>query len=494
MSNNNITFPRETIEKLLLKEIMTNEQCMIMVSHFFNKRWIKTKDLATLFNLTIAFYKKFTKLPDSRILIELAKGFLEKKNGGKLTDLDAINTFNSYKTLIADMNNLCKTLSNLSEEQNKAMLFDFIKKQTLYVSIIDNIEDIEKDADNVIEKCLSRFEEINKINLLSNDIGMNYSNQEDMDEHWDYIMNPEAKLSFGWSGFDSCTNGGAYKNGKFLGIFMGQAGLGKSLFLSNLAVNYLKQNLSVVVISLEMSENVYAQRFDAHISGNDINHLRTTHDDSRNKITAFFHEHPNAKLFIKEFPPRSVRCSEIKAYLDMLKLSGNDFDVIIVDYLNLVLPNTSKQNMYEDVREVAEKLRSLSYLYSVPVWTATQTNGNGINNESIGLEHVSESKGQIHTADFFVGLFQTEQDRENGIISARILKNRLGGRIGHVISMKTNDENLRLTDVGEPDYSSSDDSSSSDKDNSSSLSTTTVINASNIHSGNKNLTSIIDLL
>lgn len=43
------------------------------------------------------------------------------------------------------------------------------------------------------------------------------------------------------------------KDGKMLAIFMGQAGLGKSVFLSNIAVNFLKQNLSVVVISLEMS-------------------------------------------------------------------------------------------------------------------------------------------------------------------------------------------------------------------------------------------------
>ena len=82
------------------------------------------------------------------------------------------------------------------------------------------------------------------------------------------------------------------------------------------------------------------------------------------------------------------------------------------------------------------------------IWTGTQTNSNGINNENVGLEHVSESKGQIHTADFFVGLFQMPEDRENGIINVRVLKNRLGGQIGKVIPMKVNDENLVLSDIG----------------------------------------------
>ena len=74
---------------------------------------------------------------------------------------------------------------------------------------------------------------------------------------------------------DHYTNGGFFKDGRMIALFMAQAGLGKSVFLSNLAVNFLKQNLSVVVISLEMSQDVYAQRFDAHISGKNINRQKT---------------------------------------------------------------------------------------------------------------------------------------------------------------------------------------------------------------------------
>ena len=74
------------------------------------------------------------------------------------------------------------------------------------------------------------------------------------------------------------------KNGKMLGLFMAQAGLGKSVFLSNLAVNFLKQNLAVVVISLEMSEDVYASRFDAHISKIDINKLDEESDQAISNI------------------------------------------------------------------------------------------------------------------------------------------------------------------------------------------------------------------
>lgn len=77
-------------------------------------------------------------------------------------------------------------------------------------------------------------------------------------KHWEYIRNPEAKVSTLWPSLDAYTHGGFLKDGRSLYLVMAQAGLGKSLFLSNLAVNFLKQGLKVVVISLEMSEDVYA--------------------------------------------------------------------------------------------------------------------------------------------------------------------------------------------------------------------------------------------
>ena len=68
-------------------------------------------------------------------------------------------------------------------------------------------------------------------------------------------------------------------------------------------MNFLKQNLNVVVISLEMSQDVYAQRFDAHISGGDINGLRDNSTSIQEKIKKFYADHPKANLFIKEYPP-----------------------------------------------------------------------------------------------------------------------------------------------------------------------------------------------
>lgn len=45
-----------------------------------------------------------------------------------------------------------------------------------------------------------------------------------------------------------------------------------------------------------------------------------------------------------------------------------------------------------------------------------------------------------------MALFQTQDDREAGVISARLVKNRLGGRIGEIMKFTMNPITLNLTD------------------------------------------------
>ena len=232
-----------------------------------------------------------------------------------------------------------------------------------------------------------------------------------------------------------------------IALFMAQAGLGKSLFMSNLAVNFMRQNLSVVVISLEMSQDVYATRFDAHISGQNINRLAENEESARARIEAFYRQHEGANLIVKEYPPRSISCKTIDAYLERLKAAGKKIDVIMVDYLNLVLPNKSMDSMFKDGLTVSEELRALSYKYNAPVVSAVQCNSEGMNSEEIDMQNVSESRGIVHTVDFMAALYQTQEQREAGLISMKIVKNRLGGYVGKKASFKMDPQTLVVSDV-----------------------------------------------
>lgn len=436
-----LDFSRDDIEKMLFKKASLDKKWMNILVGTFDKRFFKTPNLAMLADLQVRFYEKYGQAPSTKTLAAMAKSYAIKYPAENI-EMSEVNE------LLGEINTFDL---NLPEDVLNSNLKEFIRRNAFYNALYDNaglLNSDESGYEKVVAKCLENFDRVQKITFNDTDLGLNYFNEDAMKQHWEYIRNPEAKLSTLWASLDTYTHGGFLKDGRSLYLVMAQAGLGKSLFLSNLAVNFLKQGLSVVVISLEMSEDVYAQRFDAHISKEDINHLNDCEDRAIENIKKFYKEHPSSNLYIKEYPPKSVTSNDIRAYLESLRANGHKFDAIIIDYLNLV-KSSSRQNdnMFLDGLDVSEKLRAISYEFKAPVISAIQTNTEGMNNENVGMENISQSRGIAFTADFLMALFQMQEDRENGFIRARILKNRLGGQVGKVLQFTVNKHNLLLEDI-----------------------------------------------
>ena len=449
-----LDFTNDTIEKMLLKKALSDKHWLSILSNVYDslfgkiqnkefrekKSLFKNKDFSLILRLAMKYFQKYDKTPDNNVIQLLAKKYQEL-HPAECIDIAKINT------VLSELQN---ANYNIGDDILNKNFKDFIRSQAMYETLSQNVEILTSengDYQKVVDKCLENFDKVQKITFDDTDLGMQYFNEAAMKDHWDFLKNPEAKIKTMWRKVDDITNGGFLKDGRMLALIMAQAGLGKSVFLSNLAVNFMKQNLSVVVISLEMSENVYAARFDAHISKKNINRLAENEEVATERIREFYQQHPKANLFIKEYPPRSVRTRDIANYLENLKNAGHHFDVIIIDYLGLVLPNRSQDSMYKDGQMVSEELRGLSYLFKVPVISAVQCNSEGMNNATIDMQNVAESKAIVHTVDFLAVLTRTPDERELGKINMRILKNRFGGQIGAVCSFRMDNDTLEIADT-----------------------------------------------
>jgi len=435
----------DVIEKIITKRSLTDKRWLGIMSEIFDRRWFdQNRGMASIVDLAIRYFGKYTTIPTTKTMQMLISRKAEKD--GKPEESSELNAcLMSLDGFDIPVNDVC---ANKNVEK-------YINEKGLYFAISDNVAEITKTGN--VEKCLKRFEKIQKTSLQDDDLGLNYFSEVGQERHWKYIENPEAKISTGWDGLDRYTNGGFLKDGRMLAIFVGQPGLGKSLFLSNITVNLLKQNKSVVVISLEMSENVYGMRFDSAITNDNINRLKYTANSSKEKIRDFYKNHPDANLIIKEYPPSTKRVIDIEVYLDKLIEKGVKFDALVVDYMNLLVPSTKQDNTYLSVKQIVEQLRALSYKYQVPVISASQANRSGINNTDINLENISESNGTAATADFIGMLFQSDDDREHGVVNMRIAKNRLGTP-GKVIQFRLDPDSLVLTDATFADTGTNDSS------------------------------------
>ena len=241
----------------------------------------------------------------------------------------------------------------------------------------------------------------------------------------------DSTISTGWDWLDEKLSGGLLEHGRAIYVFAGETNIGKSIFLGNMAVNLASQGKTVLLVTLEMSELVYAKRLSTQITQIPIKELSNQTDFLKESLEEYKKDHDRSRILIKEFPPSTITSSNLQAFIKKLSDSGIEIDAIVLDYVNL-LTTRDGVNSYERVKYVTEKLRALSYIFACPIVTATQLNRSGYNEINPGLETVGESYGLAATADAMFSIWQEEEDAELGIIKLGLMKNRFGQNFGSV--------------------------------------------------------------
>jgi replicative DNA helicase len=331
------------------------------------------------------------------------------------------------------LRNVALSFSDIDKNYDKEVLLKntekFLREKAVLSTVIKTSVDVQSGAIDST-KILEDFEKACSISLVE-DYGFDYL--EGIDHHCTDLQKVFKTISTGWKWLDDKIGGGFQADGRALYVFYGVTNVGKSIFLGNIATNILSQNKTVVLITLEMAEQVYAKRISSQLSQISMNDLSMQIEPLKDSLNAYKVKHSDAKLIIKEFPPKFVTPIQIKAYIDRLVKKGVKPDAIVLDYLNLVAPPERNQNSYESIKQITELVRALSYHFACPVISATQSNRSAYGENNPGLETVSESMGLAHTADAQFSIWTEEEDFELGIIHLGITKNRFGPRECHTV-------------------------------------------------------------
>lgn len=218
--------------------------------------------------------------------------------------------------------------------------------------------------------------------------------------------------------------GGGLSGGE-LGIVLAPPGGGKSMMLVKFGCAALLAGKKVLYYTFELSEKVVGQRFDACINQIKIKDVWDFPDVIREKAD-IIHEN-GGSLVIKEFPTGQASINTIMAHLRTLETNeGFKPDVIFVDYADIMKPLSSYSDKRHALTEIYESLRGLAVEYHIPLWTASQTNRLGMDQEKFTLSVIGESLGKAATADVVIGLGRTPEDKEAQKGTLGILKNRNG--------------------------------------------------------------------
>ena len=208
----------------------------------------------------------------------------------------------------------------------------FTRQKELERAILKSADLLEKGEYDPVEKLIKDAVQIS----LTKDMGTDYF--EDPRARLLAIKDNNGQLSTGWPTLDKRLFGGM--NRGELNIFAGGSGSGKSLFMQNIAINWIQQGLNGVFLTLELSEGLCAMRMDSMVANVSTKEVFKDMDTVEMKVKMVGKK--SGKLRIKYMPAQS-NVNQIRSYLKELQVqTGMKVDFIMVDYLDLVMPVSAK--------------------------------------------------------------------------------------------------------------------------------------------------------
>lgn len=421
---------------ILFNSLLSQEYLATIIEHA-DPAYFNDKSIQTVFKTIVSFFSERGTVPSAT---EVKSRLISDEERKAFNDIA-----NRFKEIDTKFNK--EELLNNTER--------FLKERCLYKTIVETAEKYSQGKADPAD-ALKEFEKAYTINLTE-DAGHWYF--EDVDEHIKELTTIYNPIPTGWKFLDEKLEGGLFP--KTLTCLVGQVNIGKSIFLGNIATNLVMKNKNVLLVSLEMSEFMYAKRISAQMTQIPHNHLKVYTDELKQQVKRI-EKQIESRLVIKEYPPKTITVRHLDAYITKLGHKGFKPEVVVIDYINLLKPTTKNLNSYETVKEIAEQLRALSFKYNIPFVTASQLNRGAFNTSSPGLEGISESIGLAATCDVICSLWQEEEDKELGIINLGMQKNRFGANYGSC-AFKVKYETLTLNEVN-PDHFTSESSESTVSD------------------------------
>ena len=454
----------------LNKELQTEVLAMVYQSkedsarylNFIKPKYFEYTQHIDVCRLLLNYYNDYGVMPTKALLLQLVDELCDSsKVKTKLKDeyVELVNNMSSY------------TLDNINYLEKK--LEDFGKSQALTQAIVNSADILkkEKDANKASEQILQEIAKATNIGLDKEDYGLqvfdNISDSINMLLQGEDSEDILERLPTGLKELDKRLKGGIARSE--MAVVLAPPGLGKTTCLISMAGNMIKRGYRVLHISLENNELQILRSYLTRILQKPVEYIRENPDLVKKSLETFMKNaqsinpnnvndlgiQANGLLRIKKFEAKSVTARDLRNYIDKVnRLTGEIYDVIVVDYGTLLKPS---RGAYVErrigIEENYEELRAMADHYNCALLTAAQANRSSLNKKVVSMKDLAEAFAIANTADVMVALCQTVDEKEQGIMRMFLTKVRDGesnvvlkGTVDHSIKTITMTETVEVTE------------------------------------------------
>ena len=229
-------------------------------------------------------------------------------------------------------------------------------------------------------------------------------------------------LPTGIDGLDNILNGGLAKGE--IGVVLAPTGVGKTTMLTRFANTSFNMGYNVLQIFFEDNPKIIQRKHFTCWTGIVNDELSKHKDTVLDKADEM--KKTGGKLILKKLPSDEMTILQIKNQVRKIISEGIKLDMILIDYIDCILPDRAFDDEWKGEGSVMRKFEGMCHELNLAGWTATQGNRTSISSDVVTTDMMGGSIKKAQVGHVIISVAKTLQQKEMGLATIAIVKSRLG--------------------------------------------------------------------
>ena len=392
------TFQIQLLNNIILYKDFSNSIIEVIDPHYFDNQYFRI-----ICQMIKEYYTKYEHTPTFDTLEQLTKSEVSSPMAQK----SILDTLEQVK--------------NVSDEGSI-----FVQEKALKFCKQQELQKVMTKAQSIIDK--GDFESYDKLEEMVRgalQVGETDKGTSDVFFNLDEVLDDDYRhpIPIGIPGIDNLLKGGLAKGE--IGVILAPTGVGKSTFTTKIANHAFNLGYSVLQIFFEDNPKIIQRKHFTLWTGIHPDDLSENKDEVMNKVKNIQSTRKN-KLILKKLPSDTVTMNQIKNQVRKMMAEGTKIDMIILDYIDCVVPDKMLGDEWKSEGSVMRGFEAMCHELDIAGWTATQGNRNSISSEVVTTDQMGGSIKKAQVGHVIITVAKSLQQKEMNLATIAITKSRIG--------------------------------------------------------------------
>jgi replicative DNA helicase len=302
----------------------------------------------------------------------------------------------------------------------------FVQEKSLKFCKQQELQKVMTKAQKIIDKGdFESYDHLEEMVREALQVGEVDPGTNDVFSNLDEVLQDDFRhpIPIGIPGIDNLLKGGLAKGE--IGVILAPTGVGKTTVLTKFANHAFNLGYNVLQVFFEDNPKIIQRKHFTLWTGIAPDNLSQFKDDVLEKVRSVQANMPN-KLTLKKLPSDTLTLNQIKNQIRKLIAEGTKVDLIVLDYIDCIMPDKNLGDEWKSEGSVMRGFESMCHELSIAGWTATQGNRSSISSEVVTTDQMGGSIKKAQVGHVIISVAKSLQQKEMNLATIAITKSRIG--------------------------------------------------------------------